>query len=156
MEGRHERRKRIILIGRSAAGKTTLCQRLSHEELTYRKTQTIEVVHQTMIDTPGEYLQRMQFRGALMVTAADADVIVLVQAATDKMNWFPPAYHSQFAKPAVGVVTKADLATGEEIETAKGYLKAAGASEIFVTSSVSGAGVEALLNYLGYEEEGEP
>ena len=98
------KQKRIILIGRSAAGKTTLCQRMNNEELKYHKTQTIEVVNQTMIDTPGEYLQRMWFRGALMVTAADADIIVFVQAATDTMNWFPPAYNTQFGKPAVGVI----------------------------------------------------
>lgn len=147
------KQKRIILIGRSAAGKTTLCQRMNNEELKYHKTQTIEVVNQTMIDTPGEYLQRMYFRGALMVTAADADVIVFVQAATDTMNWFPPAYNTQFAKPAVGVITKADLASEEELETARGYLDAAGAERIFVTSSVSGEGVNEFLEFLGYNKE---
>ena len=154
MEERATRRKRIILIGRSAAGKTTLCQRINREELKYRKTQTIEVVNQTMIDTPGEYLQRMYFRGALLVTAADADVIVMVQAATDTMNWFPPAYNTQFAKPAVGVITKADLATEEELETAKGYLEAAGVERIFVTSSISGQGIDEFLEYLEYKQEG--
>ena len=147
------KQKRIILIGRSAAGKTTLCQRMNNEELKYHKTQTIEVVNQTMIDTPGEYLQRMYFRGALMVTAADADVIVFVQAATDTMNWFPPAYNTQFAKPAVGVITKADLASEEELETARGYLDAAGAERIFVTSNVSGEGVNEFLEFLGYNKE---
>lgn len=154
MEEGAKRRKRIILIGRSAAGKTTLCQRMNHEELRYCKTQTIEVVRETMIDTPGEYLQRMNFRGALLVTAADVDIIVMVQAATDTMNWFPPAYNTQFAKPAVGVVTKADLAADEEVERAKEYLRAAGAEKIFVTSSVDGRGVDELLEYLEYEKEG--
>ena len=49
-----ERKKRIILIGRSAAGKTTLCQRINNEELKYHKTQTVQVINQCMIDTPGE------------------------------------------------------------------------------------------------------
>ena len=140
-------RKTVILIGRSTAGKTTLCQCINNEELTYHKTQTIQVVNQTMIDTPGEYLQRMYFRGALMVTAADADMIIFVQDATDEMNWFPPAYNTQFTTPAIGVVTKADIA--------RGYLEAAGAEEIFVTSSVSGEGIRAFLDYLGYTEEDE-
>lgn len=51
---------RVILIGRTTAGKTTLCQRISHEELNYRKTQTITVVNGRMIDTPGEYLGAAQ------------------------------------------------------------------------------------------------
>ena len=63
---------RIILMGRSAAGKTTLCQCISHEQIRYHKTQTVSIVNQSMIDTPGEYLERRGFRGALMVTAADA------------------------------------------------------------------------------------
>ena len=53
-----ERKKRIILIGRSTAGKTTLCQRINNEELRYYKTQTVQVINQNMIDTPGEYLER--------------------------------------------------------------------------------------------------
>lgn len=145
-----ERKKRIILIGRSAAGKTTLCQRINHEDLTYHKTQTVQVINQTMIDTPGEYLERRYFRGALMVTAADADVIVFVQDATEAGTMFPPAYNSQFAKPALGVVTKCDIATPEQVERAKQYLRMAGANQMFVTSSVSGEGVDELLRFLGY------
>ena len=110
MEQTEKRRKRVILIGRSATGKTTLCQRINYEDLVYHKTQTVQVVNQTMIDTPGEYLQRMYFRGALMVTAVEADVILFVQDATEDTTWFPPSYNTQFAKPALGVITKADLA----------------------------------------------
>lgn len=47
------KQKRIILIGHSAAGKTTLCQYLSHEALRYCKTQTVQILNQNMIDTPG-------------------------------------------------------------------------------------------------------
>lgn len=144
------RKKRIILIGRSTAGKTTLCQRINHEELKYHKTQTVQVINQNMIDTPGEYLERRYFRGALMVTAADADVIVMVQDATENGSMFPPAYSSTFAKPAVGVVTKQDLATPQQVENAKKYLTEAGAGEIFVVSSVTGEGVETLVKHLDF------
>ena len=60
------RKKRIILIGRSGCGKTTLCQYLNHEAIRYHKTQTIQIINNTMIDTPGEYLERTNLRGALM------------------------------------------------------------------------------------------
>ena len=132
-----ERKRRIILIGRSTAGKTTLCQRINHEELQYHKTQTVQIVNQSMIDTPGEYLERRYFRGALM-------------DATEKGSMFPPAYSSMFAKPCVGVVTKSDLASEHEISNARQYLKAAGAGEIFVVSSVTGEGVEALVRHLDF------
>lgn len=146
-----ERKKRIILIGRSAAGKTTLCQAINHEDLKYHKTQTVQVVNQNMIDTPGEYLERTYMRGALMVTSTDADLIVLVQDATENGTMFPPAYTSMFAKPAIGVVTKSDLATVRQIEDAKQYLVMAGAGQLFVTSSVDGSGISGLLEHLGYE-----
>lgn len=143
-----ERKKRIILIGRSAAGKTTLCQRMNHEELKYHKTQTVQIINQNMIDTPGEYLERRYFRGALMVTATDADIIVLVQDATEGGTMFPPAYNSQFAKPTVGVVTKSDLATETQVENARKYLRMAGAIKVFVVSSVTGDGVPELVEHL--------
>lgn len=146
-----ENKKRIILIGRSAAGKTTLCQFLSHEALRYHKTQTVQIVNRNMIDTPGEYLERTYMRGALMVTATDADVIVLVQDATENGTMFPPAYTSMFAKPAIGVVTKSDLADEHQLVKAKKYLKMAGAGQLFVTSSTAGTGFEELLDALGYE-----
>ena len=143
--------KRIILIGRLAAGKTTLCQYLNHEAIRYCKTQTVQVIDQRMIDTPGEYLERTHMRGALMVSSTDADLIVLVQDATENGTMFPPAYTSMFAKPAIGVVTKADIATEEQIRRAEEYLSLAGAHRVFVTSSMTGAGFDELLGTLGYE-----
>ena len=144
-------KKRIILIGRSMAGKTTLIQYLTNSELKYRKTQTIEIINQNMIDTPGEYLERTAYRGALVVSAADADCIVLVQDAGEYGTMFPPGYASTFAKPCIGVVTKSDRASEKEIEDAKKYLKAAGAKELFVTSSYEGTGFQEFLDYFDGE-----
>lgn len=143
-----EDKTRIVLIGRSAAGKTTLCQCINHEEIRYHKTQTVSLINQSMIDTPGEYMERRGFWGALMVTSADADVVVLVQDATENGTMFPPAYSSMFAKPIVGVVTKKDLATEEQVENAKKYLRLAGAKEIFTASGVTGEGVPELVAHL--------
>lgn len=146
-------KKRIILIGRSMAGKTTLCQYINQEDLKYHKTQTIEIINDNIIDTPGEYLERTHLRGALIVTAADADLIVLVQQADEEGTMFPPEYSSTFAKPCIGVVTKNDLATPEQVEDAKQYLQMAGARDIFVTSSYDGTGFEELIRFFKGEEK---
>lgn len=143
-----EKKKRVILIGRSTAGKTTLCQRINNEELRYHKTQTVQIINKSMIDTPGEYLERTGFRGALLVTSTEADVILLVQDATEQGTMFPPMFSSMFVKPCVGVVTKADLAGEEQVERAKKYLKSAGAGTLYVTSAVTGEGVEELVQQL--------
>lgn len=141
--------KRVMLIGRSRAGKTTLCQYLNNQALVYQKTQTVQLINGNMIDTPGEYLEQRWFYGALNVTAADADVLMLVQDATENGTMFAPAFSTMFAsKPVIGVVSKSDIATPEQIENAKKYLTNAGARQLFVTSSVAGTGFVELLDYL--------
>ena len=48
--------KKIILMGRSECGKTTLTQALKGEHITYRKTQYVNYFD-VIIDTPGEYMR---------------------------------------------------------------------------------------------------
>ena len=147
-----KKEKKVILIGRSMAGKTTLCQYINHEDLNYHKTQTVQLLGGNMIDTPGEYLERGYLRGALTVTAVDADIIILVQQANEEGTMFPPGYASTYAKPCIGIVTKSDLGTEKQIENAVKYLKIAGAGEVFVTSSYEGTGFEELMQYFDRED----
>lgn len=144
----HKKQPVLILIGRTSAGKTTLCQSMNSEALKYHKTQTIQLFNDNLIDTPGEYLERHSFWGALQVSAADADVIVLVQDATEISTMFPPGYGGQFVKPVVGVVTKSDIASPKQIEDARKYLEMAGVKDIFPVSSVTGEGVQDFVRYL--------
>lgn len=146
------KKKRIMLIGRSTAGKTTLCQRIFKDDIRYHKTQTVTVEHEVMIDTPGEYLERRGFRGALMVTSTDADIILLLQDATENGTMYPAQFATMFTKPCLGVVTKIDIADKGQISDAEVYLKAAGAREIYHISSVTGEGVEELLRALDMPE----
>ena len=121
---------------------------INHEELKYHKTQTVQIINKNMIDTPGEYLERTGYRGALVVTSTEADIILLVQDATEEGTMFPPMFNSMFTKPCVGIVTKADIASEEQVERAKKYLKNAGAGTLYVTSAVTGEGVDELVKQL--------
>ena len=151
----NRKKKRIMLIGRSTAGKTTLCQRIFNEDIRYHKTQTVTVEPEVMIDTPGEYLERRGFRGALMVTSTEADIILLLQDATENGTMYPGQFSTMFAKPCLGVVTKIDIADEKQIRDAEIYLKAAGAHKIYRVSSVTGEGVEELLRELDMPESDE-
>lgn len=146
--------KKLILIGRTGSGKTTLIQRLERQALRYRKTQTV-CSHLHFIDTPGEYLENRGFYKALIVTSADADAIGLVQDCTDTDSWLPPAFASAFAKEAVGIVTKTDLADGEAIARAEETLRRAGVGRIFHVSAARGEGLEPLMTYMGINNEEE-
>ena len=140
--------KKIMLVGPVGVGKTTLTQRLKGLELTYYKTQAVEF-HDTIIDTPGEFLQHRRYYNALNVTGADADVIGLLVAASNQMQTFPQGFSSLFNQEVIGIVTKIDMADKEEqIEKARRQLKAAGAKEIFEISATENEGIERLQAYL--------
>ena len=105
--------KKIMFVGPVGVGKTTLTQRLKGLELTYYKTQAVEF-HDTIIDTPGEFLQHRRYYNALNVTGADADVIGLLVAASNQMQTFPQGFSSLFNQEVIGIVTKIDMADKEE------------------------------------------
>lgn len=140
--------KKIMFVGPVGVGKTTLTQRLKGLELTYYKTQAVEF-HDTIIDTPGEFLQHRRYYNALNVTGADADVIGLLVAASNQMQTFPQGFSSLFNQEVIGIVTKIDMADKEEqIEKARRQLKAAGAKEIFEISATENEGIDRLQAYL--------
>jgi len=74
--------RKLILIGRVAAGKTTLTQALRGEEIRYFKTQYIQY-GETIIDTPGEYTELRQLSGPLALYSYEADVVGLVAGADE-------------------------------------------------------------------------
>ena len=132
--------KKFMMIGSTGCGKTTLCQRLSGLEEEYKKTQAI--------DTPGEYLDRKGLFTALIVTAVEADVILFLQAADDGRFLFAPGQCAAFSAPAVGVVTKTDLADAGQAGHAEELLRLAGAGRVFRVSARTGEGLEELRAFL--------
>ena len=65
--------KKIFLMGRSEAGKTSLTQALKGEELHYHKTQYTNTNEDT-IDSPGEYAESKHFSVGLACFSFEADV----------------------------------------------------------------------------------
>ncbi|MBR2264499.1 MAG: ethanolamine utilization protein EutP, partial [Firmicutes bacterium] len=65
--------KKIIFMGRTGAGKTTLTQTIRGEAVQYQKTQYIR--HEDIvIDTPGEYAETQHLGRALALYSYEADV----------------------------------------------------------------------------------
>lgn len=143
--------KKIILIGHTASGKTTLCQRLNGLKQEYHKTQAIDVVNCT-IDTPGEYLEHRALLRGLVVTAVESDLVLFVQDATSELFYFSPGQSANFPVPVAGIVTKTDIATRSQCDQAEELLQLAGADPIFRISSIRGDGMEALLKFLDVAE----
>jgi len=137
-----------MVIGAVGSGKTTLCQRLHGHELVYKKTQAIEYFPEA-IDTPGEFAQQRMFYSRLMVTATEAEVIVLLQSVTQTNQIFPPLVANMFNKSVIGVVTKIDLAANDEINLVRKQLELAGVEKIFEVSALTNQGVDELVDELG-------
>lgn len=140
--------KKIMMVGKVGCGKTTLSQRLMGEKIHYKKTQSIEVLGTDIVDTPGEYLERKSFYNALIVTAAEADVILLLLAADDEQNAFSPRMNSLFCgKPVIGVITKTDLCGDpEKIRLCQEILQMAGAAETYSVGLNGDESLEILRN----------
>ena len=143
--------KKLILIGRVAAGKTTLTQALNSEEIHYYKTQYINYLD-TIIDTPGEYTELRQTSGALALYAYEADVVGLVLSANEPYSIFSPCITSLVNREVVGIITGIDKPDARPDRVEK-WLRLAGCKKIFPVSAYTGQGLDALIEFLAEDEK---
>ena len=120
--------KKIFLMGRSEAGKTSLTQALKGEELHYIKTQYTNSNDDT-IDSPGEY------------------AVAIVQAADEPFNLFGASCRSFILRPLIGIITKIDSPYAN-IPMVKQWLINAGCERIFMVNNVTREGIDELMEYL--------
>lgn len=143
--------RKIILMGRSECGKTTLTQALRGDEITYQKTQYINY-YDVIIDTPGEYAENHVLARALALYTYEADVVGLLLSAIEPYSLYPPCVTSACNRPVVGIVTQIDRCDGNP-ERARHWLELAGCKPVFLVSSYTGEGIWSILDYL--REEGD-
>jgi ethanolamine utilization protein EutP len=138
--------KRLILIGRSESGKSTLIAAMRDGDLSYHKTQYV-LFSDNIIDTPGEYAETKNLGGALAVYSYESDLVGLVASSTEHYTLFPPNIVGMSNRPVIGVVTKIDHPDSRP-DMAKMWLEECGCEKIFFTSSYTGEGVDELLDFL--------
>ena len=143
--------RKLILIGRSEAGKSTLIQALRGENIHYHKTQYINYSEQ-IIDTPGEYAEDKHLGGALAVYSYEADVVGLILSATEPYSLYPPCIVGLSNRPVIGIVTKCDHKYANP-EQAKRWLELAGCKKIFFTSSYNHNGIEEIWDFLKSDDD---
>ncbi len=138
--------RKLILIGRVAAGKTTLTQALLGEELHYFKTQYVQY-GDMIIDTPGEYTELRNLSGALALYAYEADVVGLVLSADEPYSIFSPNITCLVNRDVVGIITGVDKehANPDRVER---WLRLSGCKKIFRVSSYTGEGISDIIEYL--------
>lgn len=143
--------RKIIFIGRSECGKTSLTQAMRGKTIRYHKTQYVNTFD-VIIDTPGEYAETNRLSGALATFSYEADVVGLLLSAIEPYSLYPPCITVLANREVVGIVTKTDhrLANPEQ---AAAWLRLAGCRKIFYISSYTGEGIPELLEHL--RDEGD-
>lgn len=143
--------KKIMLVGRSGAGKTTLTQAMKGKEITYHKTQYINH-YDVIIDTPGEYAENRTLARALVLYSYEADVVGLLMSAVEDYSLYSPNLVSMATRDVIGIVTQIDRPEART-DLAAMWLELTGCRRIFYVSSVTGEGVGGILEYL--REDGD-
>ena len=143
--------KKIILMGRSESGKTTLTQALRGEKIHYYKTQYINHFD-VIIDTPGEYAENKILARALALYSYEADVIGLLISATEPYSLYSPNITQMATREVIGIVTQIDRPDADA-DLAESWLRLAGCEKIFRVSSYTGEGIWQILDYL--KEDGD-
>lgn len=133
--------KKLMLVGKTGAGKTSLMQRLCNLPMVYHKTQAVDY-NCMIIDTPGEYIENRVYYKALIVSSYEADIIGFIQEANAVESLYPPGFAEAFNKEVIGIVTKIDLESDTSI--AEEYLRRAGVVKIFKVCNLSDEGLESI------------
>ena len=138
--------RKIILIGRSEAGKTTLTQALKGEDIAYHKTQYVNRFD-VITDTPGEYVQTKNFGNALAMYSFEADVVGLLISAREPYSLFPPAVTAVCNRDVIGIISQIN-SPDANVGQARRWLELAGCRNIFEVDSKTGEGINEILEYL--------
>ena len=138
--------KKIFLMGRSEAGKTSLTQALKGEKLHYEKTQYTNTADNT-IASPGEYAESKHFSVGLACFSFEADVVAMVQAADEPFSLFGPGGKNFILRPMIGVITKIH-SPHANIPMVRQWLENVGCERIFLVDNATREGIDELLEYL--------
>lgn len=138
--------KKLFLMGRSEAGKTSLVQAMRGEELHYEKTQYTNL-NEGMIDSPGEYAESKSFSVGLACFSFEADVVAMVQAADEPFNLFGACLHTFILRPLIGIITKTDSKYAN-VPMIRQWMENAGCERIFLINNKTREGVDELMEYL--------
>ena len=143
--------RKIILIGRSECGKTTLTQVLTGRKIKYQKTQAI-CNEDMVIDTPGEYIQTKMLAGAIALYSYEADIVGLLLSATEPFSLYSPNITGQSTREVIGIVTKIDHKNADS-DLAERWLRLCGCKKVFKVSAYTGEGICELLDFLSQKQK---
>ena len=141
------RKKRIMVIGPSRCGKTTLVNTLNNYDGPLKRTPDL-IYGKNTIDVPSAYLENSWMYKHIIAAAQDASHVLILVDQSNCNEIYSHGFAKSFRCPVIGVITKCDLMPENE-EKCLLQLKNIGVSEpYFHISSKVGTGIDALKKYL--------
>ena len=148
------RKKRVMVIGPSRCGKTTLVRALEEDGRPLRRTPDLIYGKRTM-DCPGSYVENADMYKHLIAASQDASHVLILVDQSRPIDIYSPNFARVFTKPVIGVITKVDLMPENE-ESCLRQMRLIGVEEpIFRVSVPEGIGIEALKQYLFGQAEND-
>ncbi len=139
----------FVLVGDVGCGKTALTLALLESDDQVLKTQAVVFHPSHVVDTPGEFISRPAYYGALLSTISGISTIVYLQPANSKAFSLPPGLlHVYPDKRIVGVVSKIDLPDADTEVACQIMADHNILPPYFLTSTATGEGVAALRSFL--------
>lgn len=146
------RSKRVMIVGPTNCGKTTLANALNDFEGPARKTQDI-IYGKNTIDVPGSYIENAWMYKHLIAAAQDASHVLMLVDQSKQTDVYSPGFAKVFRCPVIGVIIKTDLMSENEAFCIR-QLRLIGIAEPYYRISTrNGAGISALKEYLFKDKE---
>ena len=96
---------------------------------------------------PSRNIMNKMARSVLALYSYEADIVGLLVSATEPYSLFPPNITCMVNREVIGIVTKSNQ-PGANPERAENWLELSGCKKIFKIDSVTGFGVNELIEYL--------
>ncbi|MDO4280366.1 MAG: EutP/PduV family microcompartment system protein [Peptococcaceae bacterium] len=147
------KRKRIMLIGPRASGKTALANLLNGEDAPRRRAQDTIYGRETL-EAASAYLENTWMYRCLIALSQDAWCILVLVAADGSADAYSPGFAATFRVPVVGVITRTDCAPDGIAESQRQLERIGVAPPYFAISTATGEGVDALTQHLNTLKKG--
>lgn len=141
---------KYLMVGSKGCGKTSLILALLGQydpDMRIVPTQGL-TCYGPYIDLPGNYCDNPDCYSILSVCSQQAQFIILVMGANQRLMPVPEGFVRLFIRPVIGVITKIDELNAN-CEKAELWLRRAGVTgPVFRVSARTGAGIPALQHIL--------
>lgn len=140
------RKRKIMIVGPTQSGKSTLANMLNGEDKPLRRTQDT-VFGKEAIDVPASYIENRTYKHLIALAQNSADCVVLIVNQDKPTAEYSPGFSRVFTCPVIGVISKAGR-NMQNREYCKNQLRRSGINPPYFLIDERGGQIEELKEYI--------